>query len=329
MSYKIIFFVNFFFNLFYGINAIPVISHDNNVLLMKRQLTEEDISPNKEYFEEVGYFKMRLMYIVTLMLLQASVFCSLYVIRRTFSKNGGAGNNNDKGLNVVLCALLSFDLGYPIALVDNWPNPICTILSGIVFYTVIAYTVLIGSLSIIVWLKVEFYLGAYDYKLFAVTIIIPTIFTVLSRKAFGGDEFWCYSPDQFDLVPKVLLAVCFTGLAICSFCYCNIFMKANKVNKTISTTKSFDEMDSTGELSIQNFKKILGYLLIYNVKWIPLMVYIITDMINYERVYIFFTTMILFALFSGILNVTQYIINERSSKSVKTTTNSTDTDGRM
>ncbi|CAJ0915530.1 17858_t:CDS:2, partial [Entrophospora sp. SA101] len=77
------------------------ISHDNNVLLMKRQLTEEDISPNKEYFEEVGYFKMRLMYIVTLMLLQASVFCSLYVIRRTFSKNGGAGNNNDKGLSVI------------------------------------------------------------------------------------------------------------------------------------------------------------------------------------------------------------------------------------
>nr|CAG8604368.1 12890_t:CDS:2 [Entrophospora candida] len=317
MSYKIIFFVNFVFNLFYGINAIPVISHDNNDLLRKRQLTEEDISSNKEYFEEVGYFKMRLMYIVTLMLLQASVFCSLYVIRRTFSKNGGAGNNNDKGLS-----------GYPIAFVDNWPNPICTILSGIVFYTVIAYTVLIGSLSIIVWLKVEFYLGVYDYKLFAVTIIIPTILTVLCRKAFGGDEFWCYSPDQFDLVPKVLLAVCFTGLAICGFCYCNIFMKANKVNKTISTTKSFDEMNSTGELSIKNFKKILGYLLIYNVKWIPLMVYIITDMINYEKVYIFFTTMILFALFSGMLNVTQYIINERSSKSVETT-NSTDTDGKM
>lgn len=333
MLYKIILLVNFF-NLFNGINAIPMIPHDNNNALIKRQLTDDDISPNVEYFEELGYLKMRLLYVATMILLQISVFCSLYVIKSTRKTN----NNGPKGLSVIyklplfvafsdvaLGGLLTMNLGYPATLVDNWMQPICSILAGAIFHVVISNILLVGIVSIIFCLqacrKIEINLGAYNYRLFVVTTILAAVFTVCTARTFGSDEFWCYAPDQFDRVPKILSSMCFVALVIGGFCYCNVLMKVNKISKTILTNKSYDgEMDLTDKFFIKDSKKLLGYLLIYNIKWIPLMVYVIADSSNYESVYVFFPVMMLFAVFGGILNLTQHLVNEGSGKSTTDTT---------
>lgn len=50
------------------------------------------------------------------------------------------------------------------------------------------------------------------------------------------------------------------------------------------------------------------------------MIYVIADLSNYENVYVFFPIMMLFAVFGGMLNMTQHLINEGRGKSTTNTT---------
>ncbi|CAH1757708.1 13062_t:CDS:2 [Entrophospora sp. SA101] len=63
---------------------------------MVKQLTEEDVTPNIELFEQNGFLLTYSLYWMTISILQIDLLCTVYVIYRTFKK----WNSSNNGLSM-------------------------------------------------------------------------------------------------------------------------------------------------------------------------------------------------------------------------------------
>ncbi|CAG8457850.1 15909_t:CDS:2 [Dentiscutata heterogama] len=157
---------------------------------------------------------------------------------------------------------------HPLLYIVNWSEPVCSIIAGGFFFSSIASISFVGISSLMSWLivckKVQFDLGAYDYKLFIIPFGLSAFLTAISASTFGSDQFWCYTPDEFIIVPICLITVDLTILVISLFCYLSILRKI--------TNFDFKEQFSSAS------RKIVSYILVYIVQWVPLIAYLILDM---------------------------------------------------
>ncbi|CAG8487649.1 8972_t:CDS:2 [Diversispora eburnea] len=209
---------------------------------------------------------------------QIDAACIIYVIHRTYQRW------KTSGYYLLMAYKIPFYMAlHPLAATDNWSEPYCSIIAGGFFFWTIFNILTVGMSALVSWLivckKAQLNFGTYDYKIF----IIP---------------FTCYTSDQYTTVPAILLIVDILVLTLSLCCYINI----------LNEIKTSELCNRNGHL-IKAYRKILGYIVMYIVQWTPLMIYVIADVLNQERLWLYFFT-VSFISMGGILNMVQYILNE-------------------
>ncbi|CAJ0639980.1 15390_t:CDS:2, partial [Entrophospora sp. SA101] len=248
---------------------------------MVKQLTEEDVTPNIELFEQNGFLLTYSLYWMTISILQIDLLCTVYVIYRTFKK----WNSSNNGLS------MAYRIPFYIAIIGGF------------FFVTVTNIFMVGVIALMSWLVVcvgiqQPNYGRFDYKLFIVPIGSAICSTIVARPTFRSDEFWCYTSDEFTTIPKFLLAIDFIILVLTLFCYVSIIVRINSA-----------ELNNTNRSFLIASRKIVGYLTMYIIQWTPLMSYVIADILDQEYASVFFIS-VNFIAFGGILNMIQYVINE-------------------
>ncbi|CAG8636463.1 4218_t:CDS:2, partial [Gigaspora margarita] len=186
---------------------------------------------------------------------------------------------------------------YPLLYIANWPEPSCSVIAGGFFFGSVSSISFVGTSSIMSWLivckKTQFKLGAYDYKLFILPLGLSAILTGISASTFGSDQFWCYTPDKSIGVSIIIITMDLAIFIISLFCYLSILRKI--------TNHDFKEQFSSAA------KKIISYILVYIIQWIPLITYLFLDMAN--GLWLYFLAVGAISM-GGILNAGRYILNE-------------------
>ncbi|RHZ83058.1 hypothetical protein Glove_99g370 [Diversispora epigaea] len=290
-------------------------NNDNNYNVTKspelNSLTNDDVKSNESYEDEHGVYVMRAAYLFGLTMFQIDAACIIYVIHRTYQRWKTSGYYLSMAYKIPFyMALIDFiiyffqtvNLLHPLAATDNWSEPYCSFIAGGFFFWTIFNILLVGMSALMSWLivckKVQLNLGTCDYKMFIIPFIFATILCVISFPTFGSDEFWCYTSDQYTTVPAILLIVDISILSLSLCCYVNI----------LNEIKTSELCNRNGHL-IKAYRKILGYIVMYIVQWTPLMIYVIADVLNQEKLWLYFFT-VSFISMGGILNMIQYILNE-------------------
>ncbi|CAG8824892.1 27041_t:CDS:2, partial [Dentiscutata erythropus] len=107
--------------------------------------------------------------------------------------------------------------------------------------------------------------------------------TLIGVKDYGPNRFWCYSAPNDPITPLVSTLLILSILLVTSFCYVMTLLEVNIQQKKIQKLGS----DSSGinRIDLIVVKKIIGYVLIFIIEWIPSMIYFITQM--YDNIWIY------------------------------------------
>ncbi|CAG8510414.1 25377_t:CDS:2 [Racocetra persica] len=166
----------------------------------------------------------------------------------------------------------------------------CKVAGGITFFFVAFNVTLVGSLSLTTYLricrKLIINFGRYDYKLFSFIILISLTLTLIGVHDYGPNKFWCYSAPTDPITPLVTL----------------ISNKKN-IRQLGSDAVKFNRID------LIVVRKIIGYILIFLIEWIPTIVYFIAQMVQYDNIWIY-TVAVVTINFGGLGNMILYIGHE-------------------
>ncbi|KAF0526954.1 hypothetical protein F8M41_013836 [Gigaspora margarita] len=263
---------------------------------------------NMELAKEVGASTMRAVYAIGLALLQIDACCIIYIIYRTVFRWRRMSKNLSMAYKLpfymacfdfIIYGFQTVNMIYPLLYIANWPELSCSVIAGGFFFGSVASISFVGTSSIMSWLivckKTQFKLGAYDYKLFILPLGLSAILTGISASTFGSDQFWCYTPDKSIRASIIIITMDLAIFIISLFCYLSILRKI--------TNHDFKEQFSSAA------KKIISYILVYIIQWIPLITYLFLDMANHEGLWLYFLAVGAISM-GGILNAGRYILNE-------------------
>ncbi|CAG8678641.1 8376_t:CDS:2 [Gigaspora margarita] len=162
--------------------------------------------------------------------------------------------------------------------------------------------------------------GRYDWKLFLPIAIISTILSLLSIPTYGTNIYWCAAKPDTAMVPIFSILMTFLVLFICLFCYIQtirviraiknkqLSIENRGVVARISTLKS-----PIDEVEIKVTTKVLGYILVYMVQWLPDIPYDIYSLIGRAEPWVY--CLVIVAVHMGSIgNAIFYVINEGTSR---------------
>ncbi|GBC00581.1 hypothetical protein RclHR1_00390035 [Rhizophagus clarus] len=169
----------------------------------------------------------------------------------------------------------------------------------------------VGTISVITWLRVVrecyFEFGKYDYKIWVPIIVISLIIPLSSTNAYGSRNYACGTKIGYDLIGLVVFILIVVTLSTIVFCYLHVL-------KTIRDIKGHIPSSQVGAVRNSNvesrtFKKVLTYILVFIIQYIPILVYNILMILNIRHIILDALSPAVISL-GGIANVFQYLRNE-------------------
>ncbi|CAG8504360.1 1099_t:CDS:2 [Cetraspora pellucida] len=187
----------------------------------------------------------------------------------------------------------------------------CKVVGGLSFFTVSSNVTLVGLLSLMTYLRVRrkyiIDMGIYDYKLFLILFTISLTLTLIGVQDYGPSKFWCYNSPTDPIRPLITIGLIFLILFITLFCYVMTLMEINIQQNMIRNFGSDNVTFSRVDIIV--VRKIIAYILIFLLEWAPTVIYFITQMFQYENVWIY-TVSVVFINLGGIGNAILYISYE-------------------
>ncbi|RGB37080.1 hypothetical protein C1646_757322 [Rhizophagus diaphanus] len=193
----------------------------------------------------------------------------------------------------------------------SWPFLLCEILG--IFFTIfiLLNILLVAAISIVTWLRVvqERYLalGKYDYKIWLPIIFISLIIPLSSVNAYGSRNYSCGTKVGYNNVAMLVIVLIFTTLTTIMFCYAHVMKVIRNVkDDNSSITDSFNKLT---DIERRTFKKVLTYILVFILQYIPIIIYDICIFLKVRHL-VFDAIIPAVISIGGIGNVIQYLYNE-------------------
>ncbi|CAG8600318.1 9904_t:CDS:2 [Acaulospora morrowiae] len=206
----------------------------------------------------------------------------------------------------------------------------CKVIAYLFFLQMNIDLILMTSISVITYLRVvkrsRILLGSYDWKFFVSIMLLSIALSSPSIASVGPSRYWCLtnvrSVNVLLIDDYVLFIIAFV---ITCFCYLQTLYTIFNVDRE-EMTDSSERIDRWNKLERQAIKKIMIYITLFMMKWIPLMTFGIGIMSGYEDIWIFILFVISFNL-GGICNCILYLMNgdspEHNDSAPEQATNST------
>ncbi|KAG9289351.1 hypothetical protein G9A89_007912 [Geosiphon pyriformis] len=212
-----------------------------------------------------------------------------------------------------MIVLLLFNLVYTNIHEHPWPDPACSYLAGALQITMNANFYLYGIIAVTTYLKVarekEFEFGRYDWKMFAIIIVLDLI--TLMTKIDGGygrlNNYWCSTINTTLLSAITSLFLMGTNFGTTLFCFLYILVILAK-NRAELKEASVSVHGKTYDDRVT--RKILSYVFVFLLQWIPVFTYVVAGLLKIigTWTYVFIIGGI---NFGGIGNALAYLMNER------------------
>ncbi|CAB4432570.1 unnamed protein product [Rhizophagus irregularis] len=193
----------------------------------------------------------------------------------------------------------------------SWPFLLCEILG--IFFTIfiLLNILLVAAISIVTWLRVvqerHLALGKYDYKIWLPIIFISLIIPLSSVNAYGSRNYSCGTKVGYNNVAMLVIVLIFTTLTTIMFCYAHVMKVIRNVkDDNSSITDSFNKLT---DIERRTFKKVLTYILVFILQYIPIIIYDICIFLKVRHL-VFDAIIPAVISFGGIGNVIQYLYNE-------------------
>ncbi|CAB4397172.1 unnamed protein product [Rhizophagus irregularis] len=194
---------------------------------------------------------------------------------------------------------------------NTWPYLFCEILGFLIVFFVLLNIILVGAISIVTWLRVvrEYYFefGKYDYKIWLPIIFISLIIPLSTLNAYGSRGYSCGTKIGSDLVGIVVFVLIVVTLLTIIFCYVHVLKTIRDIQGHIPNSSI--EAVRNSNVERRTFKKVLTYILVFILQYIPILIYNIS-MILRARHIIFDALSPAVICIGGIANVFQYLRNE-------------------
>ncbi|EXX58004.1 hypothetical protein RirG_201830 [Rhizophagus irregularis DAOM 197198w] len=204
-----------------------------------------------------------------------------------------------------------------------WDDPVCQLMSvlnwafisvNLCFYCVIAITTYLRICH-----EKYFDCGRYDCKLWLIVFIISMILQLINIPNHGGRKYWCAGKSGQVRSPMILFVMITSSLLIVCFCYMNILIRIINIQNPSISALSKDSANENGigndvleqraEIERRAAKKILSYVLIFIMQWVPVQISAAARFFSNDNTWVYLVTSI-GRSFGGIGNAIQYVLNE-------------------
>ncbi|CAG8750574.1 26084_t:CDS:2 [Dentiscutata erythropus] len=188
----------------------------------------------------------------------------------------------------------------------------CKALTAFIIAFTIFYRLVIAGISLITYFRQKICdTGKCDWKLFLPSALIASLLAVSASQTYGSGVYWCAAVPNTIMIPLFSIVVTLLVLAICLFCYAHTIRTIRVIKNQQSI---FDESQCTSKYSLNDIEvkvsiKILGYVLVYMIQWIPAISYDIYQYYGNARPWVYCMVMISFNM-GPIGNTIFFIINE-------------------
>ncbi|GES97462.1 hypothetical protein GLOIN_2v1847874 [Rhizophagus clarus] len=306
---------------FFNVNALNVLAQNTLNNTQNYRLNNPD---NIYQFHIV-------MYVSVTMSILGWCGC-IYVFYRTYEQ----WKLNDKKLKMIhklpfytACSDFLIDTNYFINVIHTaiyaevWGQPVCNIISGFHWLFLMINLSLYGVIAVTTYLRIcheiYFYRGKYDYKLWLIVITTAITFELINMNNYGPRKYWCIGkPGQ--KVSFILLFILIT-LILIIICYCYFMIlytiKSQNSIRDIITNRTSDskteEIENMNKLKRAEFErraawKIISYILLFILQWLPVQINIITRWISIRATWSYVLGVLV--TFGGFGNAIIYICNE-------------------
>ncbi|CAG8816511.1 3427_t:CDS:2 [Gigaspora margarita] len=157
--------------------------------------------------------------------------------------------------------------------------------------------------------------GKYDWKLFLPSIILALALSLCALKTYSSAKYWCAAVPNTITIPLFSFIVTLLVLFICLFCYIQTIreIRANKKQQLRHFGSQDTSRYSLNDIEIKVSIKVLGYILVYIIQWIPTVIY---DLYQYfGNVHPWVYCMVAISINMGpIGNMIFFIINEEGRR---------------
>ncbi|RIB02433.1 hypothetical protein C2G38_878408 [Gigaspora rosea] len=201
---------------------------------------------------------------------------------------------------------------------------VCKSNAAITVAFTIFHRLVIAGISVITYLRVcrqkVCNTGRYDWKLFLPIAIISTTLSLLSLPTYGTNVYWCGAKPDTATVPIFSIFMTLFVLFICLFCYIQTIrvIRAIKNNQLLIENRCVVARTSTLKLPIDEVEikvttKVLGYILVYMIQWLPDIPYDIYSLVGHAEPWAY--CLVIVAVHMGSIgNAIFYVINEGMSR---------------
>ncbi|CAG8548342.1 10950_t:CDS:2 [Dentiscutata heterogama] len=179
---------------------------------------------------------------------------------------------------------------------NSMSDQVCKSVAAISVAFTLFHRQIIAGISIITYLRVCRQkicdTGRYDWKLFLPTSIISIIISVMSIPTYGSNIYWCAAKADTIMVPIFSIFLTFFVLFICLFCYVQTIRSIRDIKKQQSSIVENRARNSTfkspiDEVEIKVSVKVLGYILVYMIQWIPAIPYDIYSLLGRAKPWVY------------------------------------------
>jgi len=206
---------------------------------------------------------------------------------------------------------------------EVWGQPMYDIVSIFHWLFLLINLSLYGVIAVTTYLRIchekYFHRGKYDYKLWLIIMTAAIIFQLININNHGPRKYWCNGKSG-QIVSFTLLFVIITILLI-TICYCYFMtlytIKSQSPRREMITNHTFDskaeEIEAMNrarraELERRAAWKIISYILVFILQWLPVQINIITRWTTIRATWTYIASSLV--TFGGIGNAMIYIFNE-------------------
>ncbi|CAG8624513.1 19701_t:CDS:2 [Dentiscutata erythropus] len=200
----------------------------------------------------------------------------------------------------------------------SFSDQVCKSVAAVSVTFTLIHRLTIAGISIITYMRVCQQkicdTGRYDWKIFLPTTIISVILSIMSLPTYGSNIYWCAAKAETIMVPIFSIFLTFFVLSICLFCYVQTIRSIRDIKKQQSKIVENRARNSSYKAPIEEVEikvsvKVLGYILVYMIQWIPAIPYDIYSLLGHTRPWVY--CMVTVAVNMGSIgNAIFYVINE-------------------
>ncbi|PKY20514.1 hypothetical protein RhiirB3_524350 [Rhizophagus irregularis] len=196
----------------------------------------------------------------------------------------------------------------------TWPYLFCEIIGLGFTFIVLLNILLVGAISIVTWLRVvrEHYLdlGRYDYKVWLPILFVSSIIPLSTVYAHGSRGYSCGTKIGYQIVGFIVLAIILVTLTTIIICYASVMRAIRKIKEVNeSITNSHNNLIQINSVERKTFKKILTYILVFILQYVPIMIYNVCGFLKVRHVILDALIPAVISL-GGIGNIIQFLYNE-------------------